>query len=212
MEFQDFLDVIPKIRKESLTGEDSHVKMAPPERKIKMDEIDVANLNPRIAAVMMLVYPKNGKANLALIIRNSYKGVHSSQVAFPGGKAEPEDSSFEQTALRETHEEIGIEPEAITVVRSFSNIYIPPSNFMVSPFLGYSLSELVFFPDPAEVAAMVEVPLEMFLDDQTIVNNRMATSYSESVDVPAFQIDGHVIWGATAMMLSELKDVLKKVF
>lgn len=211
MDFQDFLNYVPKIAKESLPGESAHLKMAPPERRAILKTLDFETLNLRKAAVMMLVYPKNGKAQLALILRNSYKGVHSSQIAFPGGKVEPTDTSLEDTALRETHEEVGISREQITVVMPFSNVYIPPSNFMVYPFLGYATEEILFLPDPAEVAGMIEFPLADFLDDRIIVNNRMATSYSESIDVPAFKIGEHYVWGATAMILSELKEVIKRV-
>jgi 8-oxo-dGTP pyrophosphatase MutT (NUDIX family) len=134
--------------------------------------------------------------------------VHSSQVAFPGGKVELEDDHLEMTALRETHEEIGIPPNHIKVMRSFSEVYIPPSNFVVQPFLGYSQSELVFVPQPEEVAGIIEMPLAALLDESILIEHRLSTSYANDIDVPAFKVDNHVVWGATAMMLSELKDVL----
>lgn len=211
MEFREFLRHVPKIAKESLPGEDAHLKMAPPERMAILKKLDIDKMNLRKAAVMMLIYPKNSQAHLALILRNTYNGVHSSQIAFPGGKTEASDPSFEYTALRETHEEVGIAPELITVVRAFTKVYIPPSNFMVFPYFGYSESELEFLPDPAEVAGIIELPLSVFLDERTVVNHVGATSYSESISYPAFQIGHHHVWGATAMMLSELKDVLKRV-
>ncbi|MGK4567572.1 NUDIX hydrolase [Flavobacterium sp. 3HN19-14] len=121
------------------------------------------------------------------------------------------DADFEQTALRETHEEVGILPSQITVVRAFSDVYIPPSNFLVFPYLGYSKEELQFIADPAEVAGIIELPLDDFLDDTIVVLKKMATSYNSSIDVPGFNIDEQIVWGATAMMMSELKDVLKKV-
>ncbi|HEX8268633.1 MAG TPA: CoA pyrophosphatase [Flavobacterium sp.] len=210
MDFQEFLNCIPKVAKESLPGEDAHLKMAPPERKTRMAELDHALLNPRKAAVLMLVYPRENRAHLALILRNTYNGVHSSQIAFPGGKVESSDPDYGYTALRETHEEVGIPPEAITLVKAFTEVYIPPSNFMVFPFLGYTLTEPQFIEDPAEVAGMVELPLESFLDDRIIVDKQMDTSYSKSIFVPAFKIGEHHVWGATAMILSELKEVLQK--
>ncbi len=211
MEFIHFLEIIPKIVKVELPGEDAHAKMSPPERREKMKSIDFSNINPRRAAVLMLIYPKNGAAQIALIQRNSYKGVHSSQIAFPGGKIETFDASPLDTALRETQEEIGVARETVTIVCPFSEVYIPPSNFCVWPFLGYCTETPDFIPDPREVAAMVEFPVGDFLDERNVIVEKMATSYSESIDVPAFKVGPHKVWGATAMMLSELKEVLKAV-
>ena len=211
MDFQDFLQCIPQIERETLLAEAAHDKMTPPERRDLMKAIDFETKNPRKAAVMMLFYPKDLQTHLVLIQRNSYPGVHSSQIAFPGGKVELEDESLAHTALRETYEEIGIVPEQIQVVRAFSEVYIPPSNFMVYPFLGISQEELSFTPDPEEVAGIIEFPLHHFLDDAIAVVQRMDTAYSKSIDVPAFKINEHYVWGATAMMLSELKETLKRV-
>ena len=184
--------------------------MAPQERAEMLKGIDFTNLNPKIAAVMMLFYPKNNCTNLALIVRNSF-GVHSSQIAFPGGKWETEDTDYQQTALRETHEEIGITPNQIQVIKPFSKVYIPPSNFMVYPFLGISENELIFKLQQEEVAGIVEMPLSALLDDATIITKKINTSYAKFIDIPAFKINEHFIWGATAMMLSELKDAIKMV-
>ncbi|MPT34236.1 MAG: coenzyme A pyrophosphatase, partial [Flavobacterium sp.] len=91
MDFQDFLKYIPKIEKEKLLASDAHIKMAPLERISTLKEASYVDKNPRRAAVMMLFYPKNNVPHLVLIVRNSYPGIHSSQIAFPGGKVEPED-------------------------------------------------------------------------------------------------------------------------
>lgn len=211
MDFSSFLQYLPKIIQTTLPGEASHEKMAPLERRGLMAKLDLESVKPRQAAVMMLFYPKENVPHLVLIVRNSYPGVHSSQIAFPGGKVETFDESLKQTALRETFEEVGIASEQIEVVRKFSNVYILPSNFMVFPFLGYSLQELTFVPDPAEVAGIIELPLKDLLDDRNIILKRMATSYTQDIDVPSFKVGEHIVWGATAMMLSELKDVLNSV-
>jgi 8-oxo-dGTP pyrophosphatase MutT (NUDIX family) len=146
-----------------------------------------------------------------LIVRNSYEGVHSAQIAFPGGKFEPKDKTFEITALRETFEEIGIHPDRMEILRPFTHLYIQPSNFLVYPFLGICKEEIFFIPDSSEVAAIIELPLSVFLGDDAIVSVTISTSYASNIMVPAFKIGEHIVWGATAMMLSELKEVLKKV-
>ena len=210
MNFQDFLEYVPKLIEVELPASEAHYKMAPLERILELNAIEIEKKNPKNAAVMMLFYPKNGKTNLVLIVRNSYEGVHSAQIAFPGGKYEIEDITFENTALRETYEEIGIHPENIQIIMPFTQIYIPPSNFMVYPFLGICKTEIIFTPDIDEVAKIIELPLSVFLDDDIIINTTMTTSYAKNISIPAFKIEEHIVWGATAMMLSELKEVLKK--
>lgn len=195
----------------ALPAQEAHFKMAPLERIESMKNLKLETKNPKTAAVMMLFYPKNGMTHLVLIVRNSYQGVHSAQIAFPGGKYEPRDQIFENTALRETHEEIGIPPANIEIMRAFTRLYIQPSNFMVHPFLGISREELIFAPDSNEVADIIELPLSVFMADEILVSVNLTTSYAENSMVPAFKINEHIVWGATAMMLSELKEVLKKV-
>lgn len=211
MLFTEFIKYIPKIEKKKLLASDAHAKMAPLERITFLNEINYVDKNPREAAVLMLFYPKNEQTHLALIVRNSYPGVHSSQIGFPGGKVEIEDVDLAATALRETHEEVGIPSHKIEVIRPFSKIYIPPSNFLVSPFLGISHEELVFIPDNNEVKQVLEFPLVTFLDENTITRVKMTTSYATDIDVPAFMVEKYVVWGATAMMMSELKETIKDV-
>ena len=211
MNFDLFFNAVTNVLNVELPSISSHVKMAPLERVKMMEENSYDPSSVRKAAVMMLFYPKNEVTHLVLIVRNSYPGVHSSQIAFPGGKVEDIDFDLKQTALRETHEEIGIHPNDIHVIRDFSSIYIPPSNFLVYPFLGVSQTELTFNLQEEEVAGIIELPLSALLDDSIISNKNLETSYSKLIEVPVFQIEEHTVWGATAMMLSELKDVLKMV-
>lgn len=209
MQFQDFIKYVPKIEKEMLLAEDAHAKMAPLERISFLKEMNYLDKNPRQAAVLMLFYPKNNETHLALIVRNSYPGVHSSQIGFPGGKVEETDKDLQETALRETHEEVGVSPEKVQIIKPFSKIYIPPSNFLVSPFMGISHHELSFIPDLDEVKRVLEFPLSLFLDENSITRVKMTTSYATDIEVPAFMVDKYVVWGATAMMMSELKETIK---
>jgi 8-oxo-dGTP pyrophosphatase MutT (NUDIX family) len=210
MNFQQFLKYVPKFSEVDLPGSEAHYKMAPLERIESLKNLNLDGKNPKTAAVMMLFYPKNDTTHLVLIVRNSYEGVHSAQIAFPGGRYEIEDENFENTALRETYEEIGITPSKMNIIRPFTQLYIQPSNFMVYPFLGISNEELIFIPDSDEVADIIELPLSVFMDDKIVVNVNISTSYAKNISVPAFSINEHIVWGATAMMLSELKEVLKK--
>lgn len=210
MNFQEFLQYVPKLIEAKLPAFDAHIKMAPIERLESLKNINI-DKKPRIAAVMMLFYPKNDTVHLVLIVRNSYEGIHSAQIAFPGGKYELEDENFAETALRETHEEVGIHPEKIEIIKPFTELYIPPSNFMVHPFLGISKEELVFVAQASEVANIIELPLTVFLDDALVVDTNLSTSYADNINIPAFKIEDHIVWGATAMMMSELKDVLREV-
>jgi 8-oxo-dGTP pyrophosphatase MutT (NUDIX family) len=211
MDFQAFLEYVPKILEATLPAKEAHYKLAPQYRIGDMERLELQSKNPKLAAVMMLFYPKNDATHLVLIVRNSYEGVHSAQIGFPGGKFEPKDKTYEITALRETFEEIGIHPESIEILRQFTRLYIPPSDFLVYPFFGICRNELLFRPDASEVAAVIEIPLAVFLDEEVMVNVQISTSYANYIMVPAFKIEEHIVWGATAMMLSELKDVLKKV-
>jgi len=211
MTFINFFDATSAISEVELPSITSHIKMAPLERVKSLQEPIYSSLTAKKAAVMMLFYPKERETHLVLIKRNSYPGVHSSQIAFPGGKVDPEDVDYRQTALRETFEEIGISEDKISVVKDFTPLYIPPSDFLVYPFMGVCSTEIEFVLQQEEVAGIIEVPLKTLLDDAIISNKILNTSYAKSLKVPVFEIEGHIVWGATAMMLSELKDVLKVV-
>jgi 8-oxo-dGTP pyrophosphatase MutT (NUDIX family) len=211
MDFQEFLKYVPVFLEITLPAQEAHFKMVPFERLESIKNQNLSSLQPKTAAVMMLLYPKNGQTHLVLIVRNTYKGVHSAQIALPGGKYEAEDQNYWNTALRETHEEIGVYPEKIEIIRAFTQLYIQASNFLVHPFLGFCQEEITFVPNHHEVAQIIELPIAYFLKEDIIVNTTLSTSYAKNIDVPAFKIKEHIVWGATAMMLSELKEVLKKV-
>ncbi len=186
--------------------------MAPQGRLAELRRIDIPKKNPRKAAVMALFYPDlNKKTQLLLILRKTYKGVHSNQVGFPGGKVEKEDSSLLTTALRETQEEVGVDPLDITVIKELSNIYIPPSNFVVQPYLGLYLEPRPFIIQQREVESLLEVPIVDFLNENNLITQKLSTSYAKEIEVPAFKLNGYVVWGATAMMLNEIKELVKQV-
>lgn len=213
MLFNTFLESVVKIKHLELSGEDSHAKMSPPYRLELAEKMKKKSETARKAGVMALFYPNtNDKTYLVLILRKTYKGVHSAQVGFPGGKYEDEDhNDLMQTAVRETEEEIGVSRKHIEVLKKMSPLYIPPSNFMVHPYIGISKEYLIFAKQDEEVEAIIEVKLSDFLSENKTLTTRVPTSFGVQVDVPAFKFNGHIVWGATAMMLGEIKDLLKQV-
>lgn len=211
MNFDFFLKIIPKIQNAKLLGDEAHKKLAPKNRIDLIKELEDQIVNSKKASVLILFYPKYNKTHMVLIVRNVYEGVHSSQIAFPGGKVEFFDATHRATALRETYEEIGIPAEKIEIVKDFTSIFIPPSNFIVFPFLGYCSEELIFNIDTKEVFRIIEVPIELLLNDQILSTQVISNSYMDLIEVPGFKIDENFVWGATAMILSELKEVLQSV-
>lgn len=212
MNFDEFLKSISKLKNKPLPAEAAQMKMAPPFRKTLLELQKNAKKNAKQAGVLALFYPDlNNNTTLVLILRKTYKGVHSAQIGFPGGKLEETDISLKETALRETFEEIGVPIETINIVKTLSQVYIPPSNFFVQPFMGITRNTPTFVEQEDEVEAVIEVSLQHFLDDNILVEKKVKTSYSVEIEVPAFKLNGHIVWGATAMMLSEIKDLLKEL-
>lgn len=208
MEFDYFLSLISTIEDQQLGGFHSHSKMIPKERKL-LKKIELESAHPRKAAVLALFYPdESNLTNFLLILRASYDGTHSSQISFPGGKYELTDNDLEYTALRETAEEVGINMADIAIKRQLTDTYIPPSNFLVSPFIGLTDSRPVFETNH-EVEDLLEVKLTDLLNEDSVNTENLSTSYMKNIDVPCFNLNKKVVWGATAMMLSEIKDLIK---
>lgn len=212
MEFQIFENKIVKIKQMELPGESAQFKMAPMERLAELNRIAVEKKSARKAGVLALFYPSEANQTmLALILRKTYKGVHSAQIGFPGGKYEIEDFSLKETALRETEEEIGVIRNTVSVLKELTEVYIPPSNFFVQPYVGITKSTPEFILQEEEVEALVEVPLIHFMDDSIKTYQNLTTSYAKNIEVPAFMLNNYLVWGATAMMLSEVREILKEL-
>ena len=212
MRFNSFLESVVKIKHLNLIGEISHAKMSPPYRLELAEKMKENAKTAKKAGVMALFYPNTkGETYFVLILRKTYKGVHSAQVGFPGGRYEKEDKDLKVTALRETREEVGVPESIMSVIKTMSPLYIPPSNFIVHPYIAVSESTPNFIKQDEEVEAIIEVSLLDFLDKANTITARVPTSFGVEADVPAFKLNDHIVWGATAMMLGEIKDLLKQV-
>ena len=212
MVFNSFLDAVVKIKHLELFGELSHAKMSPPYRLELAKKMQAKAKSAKKAGVLALFYPNaDFNTNFVLILRKTYKGVHSAQVGFPGGKYEEGDNDLMTTAMRETEEEVGVPTSILNIIKPMSPLYIPPSNFIVHPFLAVSECKPLFRKQEDEVEDIIEVSLLDFLNDRNVLMTRVPTSYNVEVEVHAFKLNDHIVWGATAMMLSELKDLLKQV-
>ncbi|MEZ4796251.1 MAG: CoA pyrophosphatase [Flavobacteriaceae bacterium] len=212
MNFDEFLASLSKIKNIPLPAEASQFKMSPPFRRELISRYKKAMKDAKRAGVLAMFYPNStNETHLVLILRKTYKGVHSAQIGFPGGKFEDDDKTLKQTAIRETWEEIGVPEHEIKIVKQMTEVYIPPSNFYVQPFIGITEVTPKFMKQDEEVEDIVEVSLAHFLDENNVGNKLVATSYTEKIEVPAYVLNGHVVWGATAMMLSEIKDIIRAV-
>jgi 8-oxo-dGTP pyrophosphatase MutT (NUDIX family) len=208
--FDKFIKNLTEQLLQPLPGQEIQLRMAPPFRK-KTDPSKLPGYDPKISAVLVLFFPDKSTIRLALILRPAYPGVHSRQVGFPGGKLEDVDEGLVHAALRETEEEIGVPAPSIHIIGRLTELYIPPSNFLVHPFVGYCPHRPAFRPDPNEVEAIVEADLAELMDERSITTKKVTASGTGlEMEVPAYEVQGHVIWGATAMMLSELKELINR--
>jgi len=189
-----------------LPGWEAQLLMAPKHRFLP-DYIP----NPahaRQSAVLLLFYPVDNNPNIAFIKRPDDQSMHSGQISFPGGRYEDEDKSLVDTALRETYEEIGAPVNAIDVLGTLTPLYIPVSNYSVQPVVGYCNTRPNFVPNEHEVAGIIEVQVSDLIDTTNNVIEKISVRGFE-IEAPCYKIDGTIIWGATAMILSEFCEMGK---
>jgi len=207
-DFTTFIDKLKIRLQQPLPGLTAHSVMASETRlKLKMPS---PNERTRESAVLILFYPSDNQVFIPLILRPQYDGVHGGQMAFPGGRAEKEDEHLERTALREAQEEIGVRVSDITVLGKLTKLFIAPSNFYVQPVVGFMTHKPDFYPDPREVDKVIEITLEN-LKNPKIIGRKTLFIRGLEVDTPFYEILNTTVWGATAMMVSELLMIIESL-
>lgn len=205
-----FISELTEALKLGLPGENAQFKMEPLTRAKEIHRIR-PEIKPKESSVLILFYEKNSELFTVFMKRTSYNGVHSGQISFPGGKFENFDHSLIATAFREANEEVGINEEEIKHIGELSYLYIPPSNFNVLPVLAYTHKRPNFVIDSKEVERLIEVPISLLINPEIIQNKEIKTRFNKRIKVPCYFIDNEIIWGATAMIISELNELLKDI-
>jgi len=187
-----------------LPGKQAHKELAPYRNEI---ELDFKNKNPKIASTLLLIYPKDGETFFCLIERQEYEGTHSNQISFPGGKNESGES-MKETALRETKEEIGVNPISINIIGELSQVFVPPSNFLIHPFVGYCDFTPDFRANEREVKRIIEVNIDELFKKDIIKIKKMSfkkSSGNVNFEVPYLDLNNKIVWGATSVILNEFR-------
>lgn len=195
-----------------LPGFPAQEEMTPPGRFPADRAILMSGKDPRNGAVMAILNPlPGGTWSLVYIKRPDYDGTHGGQMAFPGGRADLDDIDILATAKRETIEEIGVSEDRYEMIGALSNVYIPPSNFLVHPFLAMAKETLTFVEDAREVEYIWQIPVQELLSEKAVSVYDFKTAYGIIKNYPCYIFGNHVIWGATAMITAEIKSLLKRI-
>lgn len=205
--FSSFINHISQNLKNPLPGESAHrIMQATSALRLNFKP----NNRTRKSAVLILFYPHQDEIYFPVILRPAYDGVHSGQIAFPGGRYELSDENLIRTALREAQEEIGLRLTDVKILGSLTELFIPPSNFYVLPVIATMPYRPDFYPDAREVEDIFEIKLDE-ISSSKIVGHSDIQVRGESVHAPHYEVQGYKIWGATAMMISELLTVINAV-
>jgi len=194
--------------KKPLPGIEVQMQMAPPDRSLKHFPL-LPQADSIVAGVLIILYQHIDSVYTVFIQRPDYEGVHSGQISFPGGRKEPEDIDIIKTALREANEEVGINLSKISVIGTLTPLFIPVSKTIVTPVISWTNKRPAFKIQEDEVVYLIEGDLKTFLDPSIIKIKRFKI-LGEMRDIKYFDYNGHIIWGATAMILNELLEIIKK--
>jgi 8-oxo-dGTP pyrophosphatase MutT (NUDIX family) len=202
------LDRLRSAWQRPLPGLDAQLRMAPNPR-LGWDPLKFPD-GARDGAALLLVYPHDDTLHFTLTVRGTGLRNHTGQVSLPGGRVD-EGESFEQAALRETEEEIGVDPRSVEVLGPLTPLHIPVSGYILHPVVGFATMRPAFQRAEWEVARIIEAPVSMLSDARVVkreVRTRSVNGQSIDVDVPFYDIDGEKVWGATAMVLAEFGAML----
>ena len=207
MDFQRFITQLKIAINKDLPGEESHQKM-----RVIYDqsiELPFSKINSTQAAVLILLYLADNEIYFFLTKRTDELKHHKGQISLPGGTQEGNEKLI-NTALRETQEEIGINKTSISIIGTITPLFVPVTGFMIYPFIGYSLNKLDPKPDPVEVATIFSVNISDLLNKENrTTEQRNISGYD--VQVPYFKLNDYQVWGATSMILSEFRDLIKSI-
>ncbi len=204
-----FIDQLRQALEQPLPGPEAQYRMAHVARRGHQQVPDTA----RKAAVLALLYPRDEQWHIVLIERVTHQDDrHSGQISFPGGRHDATDPDLETTALREAEEEVGVTANRIELIGELTDLYIPVSNYLVHPYVGFTQYQPDFVPEEREVNDILEVPFSLFLKKDTVRTRHLTINPQITLrDVPYYHVFDKTIWGATAMMLSELTEVVERI-
>ncbi len=202
----NFVEVLKTELQNDLPGFDAQKTMSPSIREDLMGNT-APNANTRQSAVLILLFPNGNDINTLLIKRPIYDGPHSGQISFPGGKFDEADSDIQATALRETFEEVGVNPTDINIIGQLTQLYIPVSNMMVHPFVGVINFKPEFNPNTEEVERIIYAPIKQLTNSKNR-SVKVITSHQKLITAPYFNISKEFVWGATAMILAEFVEII----
>lgn len=205
---QSYINKIQSTIRGSLPGKEAQKQMMPVTHENR-NAPPVNKAKPKEGSVMILLYQKNDQVYFPLMLRPNYNGVHSGQISLPGGKKEEHDNDFIDTAIRETEEEIGIKAKDVKILGRLTELFVFASNIKIIPVVGYISAPPMFIPNPYEVEAIIETPIADLFNEELIKNTSLHVRGFD-IEAPYFDIGGNIVWGATAMVLSEFKALLEK--
>ena len=204
----DFIASLKLEIQKGLPGTDVQWQMASSDRFVK-DFPRFPGKDARDASVLILLYPHNGSIYTVFMQRPDYNGVHGGQFSFPGGKKESDDENTIQTAIREAWEETGVNPSIVNIIGTLTPLFIPVSNMLVTPVIGWTNGKPSFKHKPEEVLFLIEADVKKLLDP-SIVKFKPFEIRDEILDIKYYDYEGNTIWGATAMILHELLNLIRK--